>query len=353
MFDLERYNFVLPDELIAKSPASPRDTSRLFVYDTASDTITLDKFFNLHKHLPQNAHLVFNDTKVVPARLWLKKETGGKIEVLLLMNEHRPKEKFFKGIVDRKIEVGAKLYFESGAYLEVVKQEEQFFFFKPSISVSELFTLMQKEGHTPIPPYIKGSTLTEKNLREKYQSIFAKHPASVAAPTASLHMSPRVLRHLEKRGDVHTTHITLHVGAGTFAPISQENFVSQKLFEEYCTIETRAANEINRALSIGNPIIPVGTTAMRTLESFASRYHNQYHVTPGEKATNIFIFPPYEFKIADGIITNFHIPCSSLLLLVDALLVHKNSKRGIMELYKIAIQEKFRFYSFGDSMLIK
>ncbi len=353
MISLGSYDYSLPKELIANTPASPRDSSRLFIYDTASDTVMFDRFWNLHKHLPENAHLIFNDTKVVPARLWLRKETGGKIQVLLLMNELHPQDTEVKGIVDRKLEVGAKLFFDRVAHLEVVRQEEQFFFFRPSIPMSELFHLLVIEGHTPVPPYIKGGAMKETGLRKKYQSIFAKHPASVAAPTASLHFTPRVMGRLDARKDIRTSFLTLHVGMGTFAPVNEEDLRTRTLHREFCLIGKRTAGAIDRSLDAGRPVIPVGTTALRTLECFAYPYRDKYHVLAGAKGTNIFIFPPYEFKIASGLITNFHVPNSSLMLLVDALLEHKRSKRRILDLYKVAIEERFRFFSFGDAMLIK
>lgn len=345
---IENYDYHLPPQLIANSPASPRDAARLFVYDTASNEVVLDVFRNLATHLPKKSLLVFNNTKVVPARLWLKKESGGKIQVLLAMNEFRPGDELLKGVVDRKIAPGAKLFFRSGGHLEVVKQEEQFFFFRPHLSKGSLWTQLEHEGVTPIPPYIKGSTLSEHALREKYQSILAKHPASIAAPTASLHFTKRLLSKLAKE-NIARTEVTLHVGAGTFAPIDETNFKSKKLFTEYLEVTAKSAHTINSAIAHETPIIPVGTTAMRTIESAAA----VRGVRACEKPTNIFIFPPYRFKVADGLITNFHVPRSSLMLLVDALLQHKHAKRRILDLYKIAIKEKFRFYSFGDGMLIK
>src|SRR3989339_714367 len=358
---LDDYDYHLPKELIANSPASPRDSSRLFVYDTKTGTVTFDIFRNIGTHLPKPSLLVFNNTKVVPARLWLKKELlptrggiragGGKIEVLLMMNEYRTGDELIKGVVDRKILPGAKLYFQSGDYLEIMKQEEQFFFFRPSVTIPELFELLTKEGVTPIPPYIKNANIPEQVLREKYQSVLAKHAASVAAPTASLHFTEELLFALEKE-HIKKTEITLHVGAGTFAPISEENFTNNKLFTEYLAIGNESAAMINHAKEEGTPIIPVGTTAMRTLESSAIKNGSTFTIEECTKPTNIFIYPPYEFKIADGLITNFHVPRSSLMLLVDALLKHKRAPHDILALYDIAIKERFRFYSFGDSMLI-
>lgn len=345
---LERYDYHLPTDLIAATPASPRDSARLFVYDTQSDSIAFGTFRDLPAHLPERSLLVFNDTKVVPARLWLKKTSGGKIQVLLAMNEYRTGDTLLKGVVDRKIEVGAKLYFSGGESLEVKDQKDQFFFFEPSVPVSELWKLLDKEGVTPIPPYIKNPTLSEQSLRSKYQSILAKHPASIAAPTASLHFTDRLLKKLDDTGMIRTE-VTLHVGAGTFAPIDETNFKTKRLFTEYLDISERSAKTLSSALDRHIPIIPVGTTAMRTLESSA----RGRVIEAGSRATDIFIYPPYTFRVAAGLITNFHVPRSSLMLLVDALLQHKKAKRNIIDLYKIAIKERFRFYSFGDGMLIK
>lgn len=348
MSTLDQYDFSLPPELIAKEPAHPRDHARLFVYDTATDTVVCDTFTNLGAHLPEKSLLVMNDTKVVPARLWLKKPTGGKIEVVLMMNEYRPGDMTIKGIVDRKIDVGTILSFQSGDTLTVEAQEEQFFFFRPNVSIAMLFGLLQSEGVTPIPPYIKESPLDEHALRNEYQSVLAKHPASVAAPTASLHFTEELLEELARNGKPHTE-VTLHVGAGTFAPIDEHNFETKQLFTEYYEITEQAAAAIKSAKQTGTPIIPVGTTAMRTIESAAT----DGVTSAGSDRTNIFIFPPYEFQVADALITNFHVPRSSLLLLVDALLEHKKAKRRILDLYAIAITERFRFYSFGDGMLIR
>lgn len=346
--NLETYNYHLPPELIASVPAKPRDSARLFVYNTKTDKVTFDTFRNVGKYLPPDTLLVMNDTKVLPARLFLNKETGGKIEVLLSLNELQPGDTIVRGIVDRKLLVGTRLYFKKKThYLDVVGQEEQYFIFRPSVGIEGLPSLLMKEGHTPIPPYIKKTPLSERALRHRYQSILAREGTSVAAPTASLHFTTRVLKDLELRGTKHTE-VTLHVGAGTFAPITEENFKQRMLFTEYCEVSKASARAVNSALSHNHPVIPVGTTALRTLESFA----HQHSILSGEKGTNIFIFPPYDFQVASGLITNFHVPKSSLLLLVDALLLHKNAKRRILDLYDIAIKEKFRFYSFGDAMLI-
>lgn len=358
MISLDDYDYELGDEQIAKDPANPRESARLFVYNTQTDEIFFDTFKNIGKYLPKESLLVFNNTRVIPARLWLKKETGGKIEVLLMMNEYQKGDTFIKGVVDRKIEVGSKLFFQDGSFLEVKKQEEQYFFFKPSLPIEGIWVLLDKEGVTPIPPYIKGSSLNEKTLREEYQSVLAKIPASVAAPTASLHFSDTLLMDIKDLG-IQKAEVTLHVGAGTFSPINEKNFETKKLFTEYYTVEDDAAKQINNAKADGVVIIPVGTTALRTLESAAvisaldenGETHYKLEAVSG-KPTDIFVYPPYKFKIADALITNFHVPKSSLMLLVDALLESKNSKRRIVDLYEIAKRENFMFYSFGDGMLI-
>lgn len=353
MLSLDDYNYRLPPELIANAPASPRDSARLFVYNTKTDEIAFDTFRNIDRYLPKPSLLVFNDTKVVPARLWLTKETGGKVQVLLMMNEYRTGDVQIKGIVDRKILPGTKLYFTTGAFLEITRQEEQFFFFKPSISIAQLWGLLAKEGVTPIPPYIKHTSLSEHALREKYQSVLAKHPASIAAPTASLHFTKRLLDKLD-HGRIRRTEVTLHVGPGTFAPIDETNFRTKKLFTEYYDITQSTARTINEAKIKHTPVIPVGTTAMRACESAAVHHskNSSWKIDACSNPTNIFIYPSCDFKIADGLITNFHVPKSSLMLLVDALLLHKKAKRRILDLYAIAINEKFRLYSFGDGMLI-
>ena len=347
MIRLDDYDYHLPKEQIANRPASPRDSARLFVYNTKTDEVAFDVFGGIGRYLPHPSMLVFNDTKVIPARLWLKKETGGKIAVLLMMNEFQAGDTVLKGVVDRKVLPGSKLYFCSGDFLEIMKQDGQFFFFRPSVSMKTLRTLMEKEGVTPVPPYIKDTKLSELTLRKKYQSVLAKHPASVAAPTASLHFTDRLLTKLA-HNKVEHTEVTLHVGLGTFAPIGEKNIREKKLFTELYDISYSSARVINKAKAEGVPVIPVGTTAMRTLESAA----RAGQLAARSDKTNIFIYPPYKFQIADALITNFHVPKSSLMLLVDALLKHKKAKRDILELYDIAIREKFRFYSFGDGMLI-
>lgn len=345
--DLDRYDYALPPELIRKEGVEPRDSARLFVYDTRTDTVRFDVFRNLANYLPENSLLVLNNTRVLPARLWLTKETGGKIEVFVLANQIDDEERI-PVLVDRKIAVGQKLLFPDQDTLEVIGQEEQLFFVRvKSLSGRSIYDLLERFGQTPLPHYLEGAEIPESVLRKRYQTIFADTGSSVAAPTASLHFTDTVLNSLKKRR-IREARLTLDVGRGTFAPLTEECFIHRHLHAEYTDIPEAAATKIRSAINAGEPIIAVGTTVARTLES---RMIGEDLLT-GPGKTDIFIFPPYRFRLVDHLITNFHLPKTSLLLLVDAFLGHKRSSRSVMDLYQIAIENRFSFYSFGDSMLI-
>lgn len=355
--ELERYDYALPPELIRKKGVEPRDSARLFVYDTETDTVTHDFFYNLANHLPEKSLLVLNETRVVPARFWLRKETGGKIEVFVLANEWDGDIEI-PVLVDRKCAPGMKLFFPNGDYFEVVRQEENRFFVRLR-SEAPLENLLYRYGETPLPHYLEDEAREdEADLRKRYQTVFAKTGASVAAPTASLHFTDRVFESLDAKG-IDIAKVTLDVGQGTFAPLREENFRTKKLHRERIEVSEETADKLNSSLSglatKSRAIVAVGTTALRTLESV---------VIPGETrnpgipfrpysgSTDIFIFPPHEFRSPDILVTNFHLPKTSLMLLVDAFLEHKGAKRRIMSLYGEAIRERYSFYSFGDSMLI-
>ena len=370
MLDIEQYDYELPEALIRKQGVEPRDSARLLVYDTARDTVTHARFSQLADFLPPRSLLVLNDTRVVPARLHLTKETGGKIEVFVLVNERHSLLVPLMGeeggliapvvsgdretrdareipvLVDRKCLLGWKLSFPNGDFFEVTRQEENKFFVILR-SQESLETLLDRYGETPIPPYLEEAEKNESVLRARYQTIFAQSGASVAAPTASLHFTERVLASLDARG-IECTSVTLDVGLGTFAPLREEQLSSKKLHREYITVSSSAAGCINTARENGRLVIPVGTTALRTLETIGKT--GEARAYTGE--TDIFIYPPYRFQVAGGLVTNFHLPKSSLMLLVDALLEHKGARRRILNLYRIAIDEGYAFYSFGDSMLI-
>jgi len=327
---LEKYNFNLPKELIAKKPASPRDAAGLLVYSRKDKKIVCDKFLNIGKYLPKNAVLVFNKTKVIPARIFLKKETGGRVEVLYL----EEKGGAIEALTNRKLPIGSKLYFGSREILSVKGQRKNIYCLEPLIA--DIKGFFQKHGRMPIPPYIKNTSLPEKELREKYQAVFAERPGSSAAPTASLHFTKRLLKKLKESG-LGMEFVVLHVGLGTFAPLTQENIEKGKLHEEYYEMSRKTYSFLRKAKKQGRPIIAVGTTVARALES-------------GKLSgkTDLFIRPGYDFKMTDGLITNFHLPRSSLLMLVVAFA----GRKEILDIYNKAIKNKFKFYSFGDGMLI-
>lgn len=345
----QQFNFDLPEKLIASQPAEPRDSARVFVYDTKTDAITFDVFKNIANYIPRDALFVLNTSMVVPARVEVRKETGGKVELLLLVNELRPHEEIIKSISDRKLTIGQQLSFLGGEKLEVVRQEEQFFYLKPRFPIEHIFELLSVHGVTPIPKYIGATPLKEAELRTRYQSVFAETPASVAAPTASLHFTPELMNALKMRGNAFAN-LSLHVGMGTFAPVREEQAREGRLHKEWFEISKETVEAICAAK--GKPIVAVGTTAMRALESVKSEISGNASAKTITGATEIFIRHPHAFSVANAMITNFHIPQSSLMMLVDAFLRDKGAKRNILELYVIAIREGFRFYSFGDAMLI-
>ncbi len=315
---LEDYDYNFPKDLIAQKPVSPRDAARLFVYNRKSGEVTHDTFKNLAKYLPEDSVLVFNQTKVIPARFEVVKESGGHATLLYLDKV----EGEWKVMSDRKLTVGSKVKISNYEFL-ISKQEEQFYFLRGK----NLLRLLEKYGKAPTPPYIK-----RQGTRTEYQTIFAKTLGSVAAPTASLHFTAALMKKIKYK-----EFITLHVGLGTFAPLTEEQLQSGTLHEEQYEIDAKTWARIMKAKKEGRPIIPVGTTSLRALES-----------GPGKHRTSLFIQPGYKFKIADGLITNFHVPKSSLMMLVSALI----GREKLMSLYQEAIAKQYRLFSFGDGMLI-
>jgi len=352
---VEGYDYKLPKELVAQAPAEPRDAARLFVYDTRADRVTLDIFANLAKYLPVDSVLVLNDTKVVPARLELEKRLGGKVRILFLFNEWNGGATI-QGLPDRMIRVGDALRLvgpkpDERLLVEVLSHKNEEYTFKILVPVEEFRKTCAEQGRTPLPPYIH-SDLNETELRERYQTEFAEKPASVAAPTASLHFTRGVFKALTEKG-IERAHVTLHVGRGTFSPVTDAMKSVGLLHGEPIEVSAKAARLIREAKQSGRTIIAAGTTATRLLEAAAS------HILAGDipddgyrDETQLFIQPPYDFKIVDVLITNFHLPGTSLLVLLDAFLRDKGAKQSWHKLYRHAIAEKFRFYSFGDAMLI-
>lgn len=338
----EDYDYILPEKNLALSQSVPRDSSKLFVYDTLKDEIHFDRFSSLDKYLPPDSFIVLNDTKVLPARVIMKKATGGKVVVLFLVNEIAGS--IVPAIVDRKVNVDEKIYFENGEHLDIVAQKENVFELRFSYTKEKLFSLLHRYGAMPIPPYLKKTSLKRDELLEKYQTIFAKRMGSSAAPTASLHFTDQVFSNLNDKG-IDKYFVTLHVGLGTFAPITEENIKAKKLHKEYYEVSEETIRKIEVAKNQGKKLVAVGTTVTRTLESYA-------RTKALSSRTDLFIYPPYQFKMVDRMITNFHLPKSSLMMLVEAFLQHKGAKRSLVDLYEMAIENNFRFYSFGDAMLI-
>ncbi len=336
---LSSYDFKISDDQIAKRPAKPRDHAKLLIYNRKTKKISFDRFKNLGKFLPKNSVLVFNNSKVIPARLVLKKPTGGQVKLLYLGCQKNTIE----CLIDRKVDLGAKLFLTKKIWFKVLGQKGSIYRLAPSFRVNKIFTILDRYGETPIPPYLKSTPLTEKNLKKEYQTIFSKKRGSVAAPTASLHFTNRLLNQLKKQ-KITVKFITLHVNLGTFSPLTEQNFLNHQLHSENFFIDQKTAAFINRAKKIGRPIIPIGTTSLRALESSISK--GRISKLQGE--TRLFIQEDYHFKIADGLITNFHVPRSSLLMLVSAL----TGRKKLLELYKKAINKNFKFFSFGDGMLV-
>lgn len=336
----KEYDYTFPESLIAQEPASPRDSAKLLIYDRKTSEVAETTFAHLPEYIPQNAVLVFNQTKVLPARLSVTKPTGGTARILYVATEND----VVRVMSDRKLTVGTDVHIEKDLFLTVIRQDEKYYILKPSFPMRQLEEIFDKHGITPIPPYIKHTPLTERELREKYQTIFAKHAGSVAAPTASLHFTERLLKELQEQG-VDIRFVTLHVNIGTFAPLTQEHLDTGMLHTERYEIEPEVAAFLNAAKNEGRPIIGVGTTVVRTLES--ATMNNQLEKLSSD--TNIFIQEGYVFRFIDGMITNFHVPQSSLLMLVAALI----GKKKLFELYQLAMSHNFRLFSFGDGMLIK
>src|SRR5690554_1261665 len=346
---LSNYNFELPEELLAEYPAENRDESRLMVLNRKEKTIEHKMFKDLIDYFEPEDVMVLNNTKVFPARLFGKKEkTGARIEVFLL-RELNAETRLWDVLVDpaRKIRIGNKLYFgeDESLVAEVIDNTTsrgrtlRFLF---DGSYQEFRNKLTELGETPLPKYIKREV--EPEDAERYQTIFAKNEGAVAAPTAGLHFSKHLLKRMEIKG-VHMAEVTLHVGLGTFSSVEVEDLSKHKMDSEEMRIDQEAADIINRGLEAKRRICVVGTTTMRALESSVSSNHRLNAYTGW---TNKFIFPPYEFSIANAMITNFHTPKSTLMMMASAFAGHD----FIKEAYEVAIKEKYNFYTYGDAMLI-
>ncbi|OUS00462.1 tRNA preQ1(34) S-adenosylmethionine ribosyltransferase-isomerase QueA [Flavobacteriales bacterium 33_180_T64] len=346
---LSHFNFELPEELLAERPSDIRDESRLMVLDRKNQTIEHKLFKDIIDYFDEGDVMILNNTKVFPARLYGNKEkTGARIEVFLL-RELNEEQRLWDVLVDpaRKIRIGNKLYFGDDETLvaEVIDNTTsrgRTLRFLYDGSYGEFRRKLTQLGETPLPKYIKRDV--EPDDEERYQTIFAKNEGAVAAPTAGLHFSKHLLKRLEIKG-IELPEVTLHVGLGTFNPVEVEDLSKHKMDSEEIYIRPEAAEVINKGIIEKRRVCAVGTTAMRTIESSVSSNGklNEY-----SGWTNKFIFPPYDFSIANSMITNFHTPKSTLLMMVSAFAGHDFMK----EAYEEAVKEKYRFYTYGDAMLI-
>ncbi len=345
------FDYHLPESSIAQTPVEPRDSSRLLVLHRETGTVEDRIFHDVGEYLRAGDLLVLNQTRVIPARIYARKDTGGRVELLLL---RRRDSLTWEALVGGKgLRVGKKLRVEDGPAAEIVEildgSERVIKFAEP---IEPYFS---KVGHVPLPPYIH----EKLNDPERYQTVYAREPGSAAAPTAGLHFTPRLLEELQALG-VKLAYVTLHVGLDTFAPVTEDDPEEHKIHTEWCELPQETADLINETKLEGGRVVAVGTTSVRTLESAAkssivdnSRIdepisNNESRISPFVGPTSLFILPGYEFKIVDMMITNFHLPKSTLLMLVSAFA----GREKILETYKIAIKEGYRFYSFGDAMLI-
>ena len=346
---LSNFNFDLPEELLAEHPAEHRDESRLMVLDRANQTIEHKLFKDIIDYFDEGDVMIMNNTKVFPARLYGNKEkTGARIEVFLL-RELNQDQRLWDVLVDpaRKIRIGNKLYFGDDETLvaEVIDNTTsrgRTLRFLYDGSYSDFRRKLTELGETPLPKYIKRDV--EPEDEERYQTIYAKSEGAVAAPTAGLHFSKHLLKRLEIKG-VEMAEVTLHVGLGTFNPVEVEDLSKHKMDSEEILISQKAADTVNKGIENKKRVCAVGTTSMRTIESSVS---SNGRLNAFDGWTNKFIFPPYDFSIANCMITNFHTPKSTLLMMISAFAGHDFVKRA----YEEAVKEKYRFYSYGDAMLI-
>lgn len=336
------FDYELPERLIAQTPLLKRDESRLLVLDKETGNIEHKKFSNIINYLSPNDVLVLNDTKVIPARLiGIKEETKAVIEVLLLKNISGDEWECLAKPAKR-IKTGTIVTFGEGKLkAECIKEEEDGIRIFKLIYDGILYEILDQLGEMPLPPYIH-EKLQDK---DRYQTVYAHNPGSAAAPTAGLHFTKELMNAIEQKG-VKIVFVTLHVGLGTFRPVNVDDVEKHKMHSEYYQMSKETADILNDAKKSGKRIISVGTTSTRTLEAIVSKY-NEFKECSGW--TDIFIYPGYKFKAIDALITNFHLPKSTLVMLVSALA----GKDKIMKAYGEAVKEEYRFFSFGDSMFIK
>lgn len=332
------FDYELPQEQIAQHPTEPRDQSRLLVVDKLTGEMEHKHFYDLVEYLNPGDLLVFNDTRVIPARLRGIKDTGAHVEVFLLT---RKNETDWEALVrpGKKLQIGSKINFSEELSCEVIAHTDfggRVVRFKFDGIFEEI---LDRLGETPLPPYIT-APLEDK---ERYQTVYSRERGSAAAPTAGLHFTEELLRKIKEKG-CEEVFVTLHVGLGTFRPVSEAKIEDHKMHKEFYTVLQQAADAVNKAKAEGRRIIAVGTTAVRTLEAAGE----DGVLRAGNGWTNIFIYPGYKFRLVDELVTNFHLPQSTLLMLVSTL----STREIMLQTYKTAVEEKYRFFSFGDAMFI-
>ena len=343
---LSDFNYELPESLIAQVPSEKRDMSKMMVLDKKEKTILHRHFCDIVEYLDENDLIILNNTKVIPARLYAKKDTGALIEIFLVREIQKD---IWISLIkpSKRVKPGMILEISSELSVEILKKDDDKWHIR-LIYDGNLFEILDKIGHIPLPPYIERK-LTEdeyKNLDfERYQTVFASSPGAVAAPTAGLHFTEEILNKLESKGTKHCF-VTLNVGLGTFKPVKCKEITEHKMDSEAFEITQESAEIINNAKSQGKNIVAVGTTSVRTLETVMNKYGK---IIPVKDSSELFIYPGYEFKIVDKLITNFHLPKSTLLMLVSAFA----TKKFIFYAYEEAIKNKYRFYSYGDCMFIR
>ena len=347
---LKDFDYSLPRELIAQEPLKERDSSRLMVLDRRTQTLSHSYFYELPRYLKPGDLLVANDTRVIPARLYGKKQTGGSVELLLLrfVEQGAGGTQLWECLLKsrRKPTAHARLYFASHFQGEVLGRTENSTWLIRLAYQGNFEDALSAAGSTPLPPYIeRGEHAKQEALdRERYQTVYASCSGAVAAPTAGLHVTQKILQEIRQAG-ADIVFITLHVGLGTFQPIREERIEDHRMHEEFYRLPHAAAERINQARAEGRRVICIGTTATRTLETLAA---DNGLLREAEGLTELYIYPGYTFKAVDGLITNFHLPKSSLLLLVSAFAGTAFIRRA----YEAAIEARYRFYSYGDAMLI-
>lgn len=340
LFKKSSYFYELPENLIAQTPVEPRDTSRLLIYDRRSQNINHKHFYDIIDYLQKGDVLVVNNTRVLPARLYGFKETGAKIEVLLQKRVNLTDWEIIARPFKR-LDVGTKVVFSKNLSGEIV-EKGTYGSCKIKFEFKGVFEHRLSEvGQMPLPPYIH-ERLKDK---ERYQTVYSKIEGSSAAPTAGLHFTPQLIERIKAKG-VQIVEVLLHVGLGTFRPVKEDNILSHEMHSEYIELTEENADILNLAKAEGRRVIAVGTTSVRVLESCANE---NGLLIPQKTNTQIFIYPSYKFKVVDALITNFHLPESTLIMLVSAFAGYDETLR----IYQTAVDEKYRFFSFGDAMFIE